>query len=111
MLFPEGDSRGRTWKWSTLEEKLGRVKNNKDESERTFHSLNRMGAAWRWLGLCALAALVAPFGGANRCMEGIDVNVILLDDENFPWGLQYVKGEVLKAMEEDKRIGEEEGRT
>lgn len=87
------------------------MKNNKDKSERTFPKLNRMGAARRWLGLCALAALVVPFRGASHCMDGIDVNVILLDDENFPWGLQYVKGEVLKAMEEDKRIGEEEGRT
>ncbi|XP_075890888.1 guanylyl cyclase C [Nelusetta ayraudi] len=70
-----------------------------------------MGAARRWLvaGLCVLAALAAPFGDASQCMDGIDFNVILLDDENSPWGLQYVKGEVMKAIEEDKHVGEEEG--
>lgn len=68
-----------------------------------------MGAARRWLDLCVLAALAAPFGDATQCMDGIDFNVILLDDENSPWGLQYVKGEVTKAIEEDKHVGEEEG--
>lgn len=68
-----------------------------------------MGAAQRWLGLCALTALAAPFGGANQCMDGIDLNVILLEDENSPWGLQYVRGEVMKAIEKDKQLGEEEG--
>lgn len=69
-----------------------------------------MGAAWRWLGLSVLAALAAPSRGAGHCMDGIDFNMILLDDKNFPWGLQYVRGEVLKAIEEDKHISEGEGR-
>lgn len=75
------------------------------------YNLDKMGAARRWLTLCVLATLAPAFSGANDCMDGIDVNVILLNDENSPWGLQYVKGEVLKAIEEDKLIGEEEGRT
>lgn len=95
----------RTRRWSTLHGELEHVKNNNEN----FHSLNKMGAVRPWLNLCVLAALVMPFRCANNCMDGIDLNVILLDDENSPWGLQHVRGEVLKAIEEDKLIGEKEG--
>lgn len=70
-----------------------------------------MGAVLWWLRLsCVLGALAAPCRGISNCLDGITFNVILLDDAESPWGLQYVKGEVLKAIETDKGISEEEGK-
>lgn len=69
-----------------------------------------MGAAPWWLRLsCVFGALAAPCRGINNCLDGITLNVILLDDAESPWGLQYVKGEVLKAIETDKGISDDEG--
>lgn len=69
-----------------------------------------MGAVLRWLCLsCVFGALAASCRGINNCLDGITFNVILLDDAESPWGLQYVKGEVLKAIETDKGISNEEG--
>lgn len=58
---------------------------------------------------CVFGALAAPCRGVGNCLDGINLNVILLDDAESPWGLQYVKGEVLKAIEKDKGISNEEG--
>lgn len=70
----------------------------------------KMGAVLWWLCLsCIFGALAVPCRGINSCLDGITFNVILLDDAESPWGLQYVKGEVLKAIETDKGISDKEG--
>ncbi|XP_003961570.3 heat-stable enterotoxin receptor isoform X1 [Takifugu rubripes] len=56
-------------------------------------------ASW-WLRLCVLGILAALCSAL--CMHGFTINVILLDDEEAPWSLKYVKGEILKAIETDK---------
>lgn len=58
-------------------------------------------ASW-WLSLCVLGFLAAPCSASSPCMHGFTINVILLDDEEAPWSLKYVKGEILKAIETDK---------
>ncbi|TNN04124.1 hypothetical protein fugu_001153 [Takifugu bimaculatus] len=58
-------------------------------------------ASW-WLRLCVLGILAALCSAASPCMNGFTINVILLDDEEAPWSLKYVKGEILKAIETDK---------
>uniref|UniRef100_A0A669E8N6 Guanylate cyclase n=1 Tax=Oreochromis niloticus TaxID=8128 RepID=A0A669E8N6_ORENI len=40
----------------------------------------------------------------GQCGSGITINVILLDDEDSPWSLQYVEGQILKAIEKDSAI-------
>lgn len=58
-------------------------------------------ASW-WLRLCVLGILAAPRSATSPCMNGFTINVILLDDEEAPWSLKYVKGEILKAIETDQ---------
>lgn len=58
---------------------------------------------------CIFGALAASCRGISSCLDGITFNVILLDDAESPWGLQHVKGKVLKAIETDKGISDEEG--
>lgn len=58
-------------------------------------------ASW-WVSLCVLGLLAAVCGATSPCMHGFTINVILLDDEESPWSLKYVKGEILKAIETDK---------
>lgn len=52
--------------------------------------------------MCVLGILAALCSATSPCMHGFTVNVILLDDEEAPWSLKYVKGEILKAIETDK---------
>lgn len=68
-----------------------------------------MGKVLWWLTLCVLGILAAPCRGISPCLDGITINVILLDDEVSPWSLKFVKGEVLKAIETDKTISTTEG--
>lgn len=68
-----------------------------------------METVWWWLSLCVLGILAAPCRGINQCLDGITFNVILLDDEESPWSLKFVKGEILKAIETDKTINTTEG--
>uniref|UniRef100_A0A3B4TXT8 Guanylate cyclase n=1 Tax=Seriola dumerili TaxID=41447 RepID=A0A3B4TXT8_SERDU len=65
-------------------------------------------AGW-WLCLCALGILAAPCRGIGRCLNGITMNVILLDDEESPWSLKFVRGEILEAIEIDSAINAAEG--
>uniref|UniRef100_UPI0037E8CC1A guanylyl cyclase C n=1 Tax=Semicossyphus pulcher TaxID=241346 RepID=UPI0037E8CC1A len=68
-----------------------------------------MGASKWWLCLCVLGITIfAPCRGIKKCVDGITINVILLDDEVSPWSLKFVKGKILKAIETDASINEEE---
>lgn len=70
----------------------------------------KMEKASRWLSLCVLGILATRCSATSPCMHGFTVNVILLDDEEAPWSLKYVKGEILKAIETDK-TQDSEGKT
>uniref|UniRef100_A0A3Q3E569 Guanylate cyclase n=1 Tax=Labrus bergylta TaxID=56723 RepID=A0A3Q3E569_9LABR len=60
-----------------------------------------------WLFLCALGIILfAPCRGIQNCVDGITVNVILLEDEVSPWSLKFVKGEIMKAIETDAILNE-----
>ncbi|XP_022598101.1 heat-stable enterotoxin receptor-like [Seriola dumerili] len=69
----------------------------------------KMAPAGWWLCLCALGILAAPCRGIGRCLNGITMNVILLDDEESPWSLKFVRGEILEAIEIDSAINAAEG--
>lgn len=69
-----------------------------------------MGAEWWWGHLCLLGIFAARCRGVSQCLDGITFNVILLDDEESPWSLKYVKREILKAIEKDKSMNVAEGK-
>ncbi|KAM4524085.1 guanylyl cyclase C [Odontesthes bonariensis] len=62
-----------------------------------------------WLCLCTFWILAAPCQGKGQCVDGITINVILLEDEESPWSLKYVEGEILEAVEKDSAINAAEG--
>lgn len=66
----------------------------------------KMGMRW-WL--CVLGILAAPCPGITQCLDGNTINVILLEDKVSPWSLNYVKKEILKAIETDSTINAAEG--
>ncbi|XP_019938666.2 guanylyl cyclase C isoform X2 [Paralichthys olivaceus] len=45
----------------------------------------------------------------SKCLNGTTINVILLDDEESPWSLKFVRGEILKAIETDSAINTAQG--
>lgn len=59
--------------------------------------------------MCALGILAPPCWGIRQCLDGVTINVILLDDEESPWSLKFVKGEILKATETDSAINAAQG--
>ncbi|XP_031698926.1 heat-stable enterotoxin receptor isoform X1 [Anarrhichthys ocellatus] len=61
-----------------------------------------MGTGWWWL--CVLGVVAAPCRSIKECLDGITINVILLEDEESPWSLRYVKDEILEAIETDSAI-------
>ncbi|XP_071384314.1 guanylyl cyclase C, partial [Centroberyx affinis] len=65
-----------------------------------------MGPGGRWLCVCALGMLwaVGACGGISDCLDGVMINVILLDDDKSPWSLKYVRGEIERALESDSNI-------
>ncbi|KAM9336605.1 guanylyl cyclase C [Symphorus nematophorus] len=66
-----------------------------------------MGTRWRcWVFLSVLKTLAVPCWGISQCLDGSrpSINVILLDDEESPWSLKFVEGEILKAIDTDKTI-------
>ncbi|XP_037547260.1 heat-stable enterotoxin receptor [Nematolebias whitei] len=65
-------------------------------------------SSW-WLGLLVFGLLVVLCGGARQCVRGVIINVILLEDQESPWSLKYVKREILEAIEEDAAINAAEG--
>lgn len=63
-----------------------------------------MGPGGWWLCLCAVGIFAVPCRGAGQCVEEITINVILLNDEEYPWSLTYVEGEILEAIDTDSAI-------
>ncbi|XP_034000867.1 heat-stable enterotoxin receptor-like, partial [Trematomus bernacchii] len=68
-----------------------------------------MGTCWFWLCLCVLGFVAAQCRG--RCLNGIAINVILLEDEESPWSLRFVRGQIEKAIETDSSINAAEDAT
>ncbi|CAG5910418.1 unnamed protein product [Menidia menidia] len=62
-----------------------------------------------WLCLWTLGILAASCPGNGQCVDGIAINVILLEDEESPWSLKYVGEEIREAMEKDSAINAAEG--
>ncbi|KAF3704659.1 Heat-stable enterotoxin receptor [Channa argus] len=62
-----------------------------------------------WVCVCALGILAVPCWGNRPCLDGITVNVILLQDEESPWSLNFVEGKIQKAIETDSAINAEKG--
>ncbi|XP_076007804.1 guanylyl cyclase C [Genypterus blacodes] len=56
------------------------------------------------LCLWALVMLWAPCWGIKKCLDGIMINVILLNDKESPWSLKFVEGQIQKALETDAQI-------
>ncbi|XP_068610409.1 guanylyl cyclase C [Brachionichthys hirsutus] len=67
-----------------------------------------MGTGWRWC-LLVFWILAVPCCCIRQCLDGITINVILLDDAESPWSLKFVKSEILKAIETDKNLNHTEG--
>ncbi|KAF7654003.1 hypothetical protein LDENG_00075860 [Lucifuga dentata] len=63
-----------------------------------------MGLGGGWLCLCTLGMLAASCWGICRTLDGIKINVILIKDEDSPWSLKFVEGEIWKAIEMDSQI-------
>ncbi|CAN9508980.1 unnamed protein product [Ophioblennius macclurei] len=64
---------------------------------------------WRWC-LCILGVLVSPCW-SRQCPNGTKISVILLEDENSPWSLKFVRGEVENAIKKNAGINEEQDMT
>lgn len=69
-----------------------------------------MGPCCRWLLLCTLGVLAASCRGDGHCLDGITINVILLEDMESPWSLMYVQRKILEAIKKDAAISMEEGK-
>ncbi|XP_059179970.1 guanylyl cyclase C [Centropristis striata] len=63
-----------------------------------------MGRCWQWLCLGVVGILAASCQGVEEALENITINVILLEDEESPWSLEFVKREIKKAVELDSTI-------
>ncbi|XP_008434501.1 heat-stable enterotoxin receptor isoform X3 [Poecilia reticulata] len=57
-----------------------------------------------WLLLCAFWVGAARGRGNGQCMDGVTINVLLLEDEESPWSLKYVERKILEAIEKDTEI-------
>ncbi|XP_061565050.1 guanylyl cyclase C [Cololabis saira] len=68
-----------------------------------------MSPGGRWLCLFTLGILASQCGGTGQCIDGITVNVILLEDQDYPWSLKFVHGEIQEAVEKDTAINAAEG--
>ncbi|KAG7507192.1 heat-stable enterotoxin receptor-like [Solea senegalensis] len=68
-----------------------------------------MSGLWLCLCLSVLGILAAPCWSIKQCLRGTTINVILLEDEEFPWSLKFVRGEILKAMKTDADINVAQG--
>ena len=68
-----------------------------------------MSASCVWLCWCILGILAAPCWGITQCMDGTTINVILLEDQESPWSLKFVRGEIQKAVETDSAINTAQG--
>nr|XP_057918635.1 guanylyl cyclase C [Doryrhamphus excisus] len=50
--------------------------------------------------------MVCKLQGIRHCLRGISMNVVLLDDEDSPWSLKFVRGQILKALESESGMQE-----
>ncbi|TMS22144.1 Heat-stable enterotoxin receptor [Larimichthys crocea] len=66
-----------------------------------------MGMGWQWICFCVLWILTGPCRGIN--LDELTIDVILLDDEESPWSLKFVKDEILKAIELDQTVNAADG--
>uniref|UniRef100_A0A3Q3L8C5 Guanylate cyclase n=1 Tax=Mastacembelus armatus TaxID=205130 RepID=A0A3Q3L8C5_9TELE len=62
-----------------------------------------------WLRLCILWILAALCRGVGQCWIGVTVNVILLQDGESPWSLNFVEKEILKGIETESAINAGQG--
>ncbi|XP_061665659.1 guanylyl cyclase C [Syngnathoides biaculeatus] len=59
-------------------------------------------ASSRWfLVLFTFGTLIASHHAIRQCLRGVSMNVILLEDEESPWSLKFVRGQILKALESE----------
>ncbi|XP_053712962.1 guanylyl cyclase C [Synchiropus splendidus] len=65
-----------------------------------------MGAGVWQLQLFVVGILAASCRGI--CLDRATINVLLLNDEDSPWSMKYVEGEVLKAIDRDSIIHAED---
>lgn len=66
-------------------------------------------------GGCTLACRVllmfaAWLPGVGSSRDEIPINVILLQDDESPWSLNFVQGQILKAIETDSAINGAQGK-
>lgn len=71
----------------------------------------KMDQSGGWLGFCLLGIFSASCQCIKPCPNGITISVILLQDEESPWSLNFVQGEILKAIETDTAINDAQGNT
>ena len=63
--------------------------------------------------LCFIMSTLALVFGSQKiqhCKEGSLINVILLNDDESPWSMKFVKGEVLKAIKLNSQINAAAGK-
>lgn len=65
-----------------------------------------------WLLFFCVLGFIASVScrGIEKCLSDGTFNVILLEDENSPWSLKFVKGQILKAVETDSQINATDGK-
>lgn len=68
-----------------------------------------MSTGWLWLCLCVLGILAVPCLSVSKCLNGTTINVILLDDNESPWSLKYVKKEIERAIGTENKVHAAEG--
>ncbi|KAM4714937.1 guanylyl cyclase C [Anableps anableps] len=68
-----------------------------------------MGPCSWWLLLYTFGVAAAQCRGNGQCLDGITINVILLEDEESPWSLKYVESKILEAIKKDADISAAEG--
>ncbi|XP_028990788.1 guanylyl cyclase C isoform X2 [Betta splendens] len=68
-----------------------------------------MGQSGCWLEFCILGIIAASFPSIASSQDEITINVILLQDEESPWSLNFVEGQILKAIEVDSAINAAQG--
>ncbi|XP_056152809.1 guanylyl cyclase C [Lampris incognitus] len=61
-----------------------------------------MGGGGAWL--CVLVLVAGRCRAIKDCLDGIQINVIEMDDDEFPWSLKLVEHAVREAIEQDSLI-------
>ncbi len=69
----------------------------------------KMSTGRLWLCLCVLGILAVPCLSVSKCLNGTTINVILLEDNESPWSLIYVKKEIQRAIVTENAVNAAEG--